>query len=472
MNKDISAVMESENGVPLEDEQKVNFEGLSKEEEGSMPEMNKEVIHEQFSGGDEVCKDKIPDRERINSSGPEMGRSTDISESKTSHPGKDSSRNGTKNSKAKSNSNSKASVVFGRSRKPSLSQSLSFPSRGRHSDVMRRSIEMIPNKSNTKQSQKNNSKVESTNGNATSSVRNDAAAGRRQFANPKGVTSSAKATRRHTSEASLPSFSRSVLGKDAATNGTEANTTAPEELAEKNFEPGKMAWSVKDEDVHSTTSSNLTPQTQQRINVSAFSFRLDERAERRREFLLKIEEKVQAKEAEKNNLQVKSKENQEAEIKQLRKSLAFKATPMPSFYKEPPPRVELKKIPTTRPKSPKLGRNKGSSSAPATAKSLENGGAISPQVATEGCKTPNSSQANGDKGSAGSKKSFRRSSLPNQLHAPESSTARTPNPAEAGGENNEISNHDTPESHDKISPCTNGSCVSSSALPVEATVEG
>ncbi|KAF5442305.1 hypothetical protein F2P56_034976 [Juglans regia] len=67
-------------------------------------------------------------------------------------------------------------------------------------------------------------------------------------------------------------------------------------------------------------------------SAAVFSFKSNERAERRKEFYTELQQKMHAKEAEMNQMQVRRQEKTEAEIKQFRRSLNFKATPMPSFY--------------------------------------------------------------------------------------------------------------------------------------------
>ncbi|KAM0986732.1 hypothetical protein ACFX2I_010917 [Malus domestica] len=80
---------------------------------------------------------------------------------------------------------------------------------------------------------------------------------------------------------------------------------------------------------------NLT-KSDTRSSVATFNFKSSERAERRKEashhFFTKMEEKMHAKEDEMNKIQARKQEKNEAEIRQFRKSLNFKAAPMPSFY--------------------------------------------------------------------------------------------------------------------------------------------
>ncbi|EFJ31556.1 hypothetical protein SELMODRAFT_439827 [Selaginella moellendorffii] len=115
----------------------------------------------------------------------------------------------------------------------------------------------------------------------------------------------------------------------------------------------------------SPDSLGLTPKSK-----AEFVFRSDERAQKRMEFYANLTEKTRAREAERNRIQASTQQQVAAEIKKLRKDQTFKATPMPKFYQEPPPvRIDVKKTPPTRPKSPKLGRRgSGSSSTEAPPK--------------------------------------------------------------------------------------------------------
>lgn len=90
------------------------------------------------------------------------------------------------------------------------------------------------------------------------------------------------------------------------------------------------------------------------LKGKALGVKSQERAEKRREFYAKLEEKMRAKEAEKHQLEAQKEAENENKMKELRKGLKFKATPLPSFYADGPPKVEVKKIPPTKPVSPKL----------------------------------------------------------------------------------------------------------------------
>ncbi|KAF7827681.1 protein WVD2-like 7 isoform X1 [Senna tora] len=83
------------------------------------------------------------------------------------------------------------------------------------------------------------------------------------------------------------------------------------------------------------TVNSSSTKSEARPRAAAFSFKSSERAERRKEasFYTRLEEKMQAKEQEMNQMQAISQEKTEAEIKKFRRSLNFKATPMPSFYR-------------------------------------------------------------------------------------------------------------------------------------------
>uniref|UniRef100_A0A6M2EI71 TPX2 C-terminal domain-containing protein n=1 Tax=Populus davidiana TaxID=266767 RepID=A0A6M2EI71_9ROSI len=120
--------------------------------------------------------------------------------------------------------------------------------------------------------------------------------------------------------------------------------------------PGEISQTLSSD--CSKSSSAKGSKSRPPLISSPFSFRSEERVAKRKEFFQKLGEKNNAKEdTEKKHLHARPKEKAEHDLKKLRQSAVFRGKPSDDLHRGlHSPYNSMKKIPLTRPRSPKLGR--------------------------------------------------------------------------------------------------------------------
>ncbi|OMO57289.1 hypothetical protein CCACVL1_25856 [Corchorus capsularis] len=113
---------------------------------------------------------------------------------------------------------------------------------------------------------------------------------------------------------------------------TQEQSPASKQVPEKGRVPRVSTLTTPQKENGGSSRVTVMEKKNAKAAPSYFGLKSDDRAERRMESSKKLEEKPNGREAERKYLQTKSKDNRDAEIKKLRQSLNFKATPLPSFY--------------------------------------------------------------------------------------------------------------------------------------------
>lgn len=114
-------------------------------------------------------------------------------------------------------------------------------------------------------------------------------------------------------------------------SSSEEKSSAPKQVSRKGTEPKVSTSMTRRKEIDGSQKAGAVDQRNGKAASSSFGLRSNERAEKRKEYFKKLDEKSSGKETEKMRLRTKPKEEKESEMKNARQSLHFKA--MPGFHR-------------------------------------------------------------------------------------------------------------------------------------------